>query len=362
MAKFTLEENQMARQTDIVSYLQHENEIARMDNRQEPYQLERDGKQIRVKGFGGLMVTGNMWSQRSTDKGGNTLDFLTEIEKIPYKQAMEKLLTQEHKLTRVNVEDRKPAPKEPFELPGKNETYKRVIAYLTKSRGLDPEIVLSELKKGNIYEDKDHHNAVFVGREPKSEEPRWAQKRTTLTDFKIIFDQPGSDPKYPYMYGNHESKTVILVESPIEALSYASLLKFHGRDPSQSAILALGGVHDTAVGQYLKDHPHVKNIITALNNDRAAEDKPNDIKGHEASDLIEKKFSRDIDTMYVKKVFPKGNDWNDDLRALRARELEKTQVIPKERTIEDDIKDYAKQKAMNAAKERGPMHSRSRSR
>lgn len=355
---FSKEEIRMARQTDLVFYLQHENELARKEGRVEPYRLERDGKQIRVKDYGGLLVTGNMWNQRSTLKGGNTLDFLTEIEKIPFKEAVEKLLRQEHGYTRVDIKEQSKEPKKPFVLPEKNDSFKRVIAYLTKTRGLDPDIVLEEIKKGNIYEDKEHHNVVFVGREPKSGEPRWAQKRTTLSDYKIIFEQAGSDPKYPYFYGNRKSKAVIVVESPIEALSYASLLRYHGRDMSQAAILSLGGVHDTALKQYLKDHPQVDLIITALNNDRG--EKPEEVKGHEASLMIKEKYHEGPNGRRVRNIFPKGKDWNDDLRAIRAEELAKKPIIEKERTVEDQIREYAKKKALERKLNRGPVRSRTR--
>ncbi|WP_101809515.1 DUF3991 domain-containing protein [Paenibacillus pasadenensis] len=360
MAKLSNDDVRKARQTSLVDYLQKENEHARAEGRIEPWRLEPDGNQLRVRGFGGLMVRDNMWNQRSTGQGGNTLDFLVEFEKIPFKDAAAKLLDRKLELSQRETFKSSEEPKEPFKLPERNDSFRRVIAYLTKTRGLDTDIVLNEIKKGNLYEDKEHHNAVFVGKEPKSEEPRWAQKRTTLSDYKIIFEQPASDAKYPYFYGNRSSTNVILVESPIEALSYASLLKYHGKDPSQVAILALGGVHDTALKQYLRDQPHVKNIVTALNNDQAT--KPNEIKGREASDLIEERYSRDGGerSIYVKKIFPKGKDWNDDLRAIRADERAKNPLPEKERTVEDEIKAYSKMKAEQRQKERGPVRTRAR--
>jgi sialic acid synthase SpsE len=120
--------------------------------------------------------------------------------------------------------------------------------------------------------------------------------------------------------------------------------------------LALGGVHDTALAQYIMENPHVKNIITALNNDRA--EKVDEIKGHEASEIIRERF--ESKGLFVKKVFPKGNDWNDDLRAIRAEELEKKPVI--EKGVEDQIKEYTKMKTKLKKQERGPTLTRSRSR
>lgn len=359
MAYYTNEEIRKARQTDLPSYLHRENEMARKAGNVEPYKLEIDGNQIRVAGYGGLMVTGNMWNQRSTNKGGNALDFLQEIEKRSFKESIQRLLNQEHGYERITTSQREQRPKVPFELPERNETFKRVIAYLTKTRGLDAEIVLKEIKAGNLYEDKQYHNAVFVGKD-QNNEPKWAQKRSTLSDHKMIYDQTGSDARFPFFYGNKHSNTVIVTESPIEALSYASLIKMHGNDPEKTAILPLGGVHDTALQQYLRDNPHVKNIVTALNNDRAT--KPDEIKGREASELIQKKYEGK--GIYVKQVFPKGKDWNDDLRSLRIQEIEKKPVLvlTEEQRLEKQIKDYAKKKELQKQQQKGPMLNRTRSR
>lgn len=351
---FTDEQIRKARQTDLVSYLQRENEMAREAGQAEPYTLVQDGGQVRVSGYGGLLVTQNMWNQRSTKQGGNTVDFIQQFEKRPFREAVERVLANDKGFKQLEVAKKEFKPKEPFLLPEANDTFKRVIAYLTKTRGLDPEIVLKEIKNKNLYEDKQYHNAVFVGKDQEGE-PRWAQKRTTLSERKIVLDQVGSDPRYPFFYGNRHSITVIVTESPIEALSYASMIKIHGNDPEKTAILALGGVHDTALKQYLSENPHVKNIVSALNNDRAS--KPHEVKGHEASEMIQKKYES---RYYVRKVFPKGNDWNDDLRSIRAQELEKNPVVMKEKGVEDQVRDYAKMKAKQRSVEKGPTRVRTR--
>ena len=42
--------------------------------------------------------------------------------------------------------------------------YRRVFAYL-RSRGIDAEIINHCIKHGQLYEDAEHHNCVFVGYE-----------------------------------------------------------------------------------------------------------------------------------------------------------------------------------------------------
>lgn len=346
---FTSDQIRKARQTDMLSYFERQNELARKAGKIEPYVIEQEGGQYRLKDHSGLLFQQNFWNQRGTNQGGNMLDFLTNIERMSFKDAVEHLLHDELNLQRVDPEKRYQKPKIEFKLPEDFGTFRRTIAYLTKTRGLDAEIVLGEIRKGNLYEDKQYHNAVFVGRDEQGD-PVWAQKRATLSEVKIVLEQPGSDARYPYFYGNRDSKTVVVVESPIEALSYATMIKMNGNDPTKVAILALGGVHDTGLDQYLKNNRHVENIVTATNNDYG--EKPDEIKGREGAERIRQKYEKR--GYYVKSVFPKGNDWNDDLRALRAEERAKKPDPIKEKDVEAQIRDYARMKAKQKQQERVP--------
>lgn len=124
--------------------------------------------------------------------------------------------------------------------------------------------------------------------------------------------------------------------------------------------MPLGGLHDTALRQFLKDHPETcRGIITALNNDRASQDKPHDIKGHEASKIIRDRYGSHYT---VQSIFPLANDWNDDLRALRTKDIHKDISHDKEKDIEAQIKDYAKQKKLERTKQREIKHTMVRSR
>lgn len=238
---YTKEQIQAARRTDLLSYLEYQNELALREGRVAPYLIEKDGGQYRLKDHGGLLFVGNMWNQRSTGKGGNTLDFLTKYEGKTFTEAVE-LLNQAQgiQLRRVDPNTRYQKNEVPFVLPDRNESFRRAIAYLTKTRRIDAQLVLDEIKKGNIYEDSIYHNVVFVGRKPNGE-PVWAQKRTTISDKKTIFDHPGSDARYGYYTGNPTPKIVVVVESPIEALSLVSLMKYHNKPIDQLGFLSLGG-------------------------------------------------------------------------------------------------------------------------
>mgnify|MGYP000603436189 CR=1 FL=1 len=61
-----------------------------------------------------------------------------------------------------------------LKLPEKNETLNRVYGYLLKTRFLDKEVIDEFVRKGLIYEDKEYHNAVFVGLDVKWCGSSWA--------------------------------------------------------------------------------------------------------------------------------------------------------------------------------------------
>ena len=67
-----------------------------------------------------------------------------------------------------------------FKLPEKNETLNRVYGYLLKTRFLDKEVIDEFVRKGLIYEDKEYHNAVFVGLDENGV-ARHGHKRGTAT-------------------------------------------------------------------------------------------------------------------------------------------------------------------------------------
>ena len=72
-----------------------------------------------------------------------------------------------------------PLPKTEFALPPKHADTRRVFAYL-RSRGIDAEIINHCIKHGQLYEDAERHNCVFVGY--KHGKPAYGALRGTLSD------------------------------------------------------------------------------------------------------------------------------------------------------------------------------------
>ena len=66
-----------------------------------------------------------------------------------------------------------------------------------------------------------------------------------------------------------KKQTVIVTESPIDALSVTTLLKLQRRDWTENHYLSLGGTSPLALLQFLHDHPSVTEVNLCLDNDRA---------------------------------------------------------------------------------------------
>lgn len=81
----------------------------------------------------------------------------------------------------------------------------------------------------------------------------------------------GSDKRYSFSLSSayKDSPCVAVTESPIDALSVASLLKMQGEDWTKNHYLSLGGTAPRALLRFLHDHPAITHVSLCLDNDRA---------------------------------------------------------------------------------------------
>ena len=107
-----------------------------------------------------------------------------------------------------------------------------------------------------------------MGRDPEGK-ARYACLRGTHGDFKMDVD--GSDKRYGFCLpaSDQESPFLAVAESPIDALSVATLLKLQGEDFGRNHYLSLGGTAPRALLRFLRDHEAVTHISLCLDNDRA---------------------------------------------------------------------------------------------
>lgn len=300
MKRFTDDEIQIANQTNLISYAV-----------QMGLELKKVGNSYKVKDYGGLYIdaSGLIWNWFSKDSGGGPIQFVMEMEGKTWVDAVYTLLGTEisHLPSKV-----KPAQEEkgPFILPDKNNSYKHVIAYLIKTRGIDKDVVYDFISQNKLYENA-HRSCVFVGYDDQNE-PRYASVRSTNTEGKSYRgDVKNSDKTFPFSFEG-TSTTVCVFESPIDLMSYLSLLKQHEIEHFEHHMISLGGVADKALDYYLKKHPELDRIMLCLDNDEA---------GHFASQQLFEKYQKDYKLL---RHCPKGKDFNEDLiRVQNALKLDK---------------------------------------
>lgn len=288
---FTDEQKDRARQTDIVSLLERQGEKVR-----------RAGSEYEwLDGTAKVSIRRNLWFHQYEREGGNAIDFVKRFFDKSYTEAMQFLLNGEG----GELKTAPPVEKKTdgiFVMPRRNETSARAYAYLSKSRGIDREVLNEFFRKKLIYESEKYHNAVFVGYNPTGQ-PLHAHMRGTGTKSTFKGNVPFGMPEYSFhWYGS--SGRLFLFEAPIDMLSFISMNKEGWKQHSYAACC---GVSDRVAMQLLKDDPRIKRVSICLDNDEEGRKSGKRIKGN----LESKGVQADI-------LVPKLKDWNEDL-LLRQR-------------------------------------------
>lgn len=291
------------------------------------YKPEKQGKDYHINDYGGLYIDDakNCFYCWVMQSGGGPIQFLMKFENMNWVNAMKYLIgdSQEIQTENRNIkEQRKEQKRTEFKLPEKSQTsYKRLFAYLLKTRGLDKDIVMNLVNQKKIYESHPHHNVVFVSYD-ENRQPRQAFQRGTVTGITFKGEVPGSDKKYCFtMEGKGDSLTVY--EAAIDAISHASILKHFGVSWKKEHRVALGCLSDHSLEGYLKRHPEIKNITFALDNDYDAKfsnGNPAPNWGQRAAEKFAEKYSKLGYATLIEK--PMAKDWNDELMNIHLSEAE----------------------------------------
>ena len=210
-----------------------------------------------------------MYYHFSTGKGGNVINFAMEQNGWTFQQAVRSLCGEEIQKSlpkqTYNPAKQMPEHKGKMVLPKANSDSRRAFAYLVKTRHIDNQIVSQLMHERKIYEN-DKHSCVFVGYD-KSEQAGYASVRSTYTMGNTYRgDVKNSDKRHCFTL-NGKSDSVYVFEAPIDAMSHATLTKVSGWDWQEDWRIALGGVSDLGLQQFLSLHPEIKNIHFATDND-----------------------------------------------------------------------------------------------
>ena len=297
---FTEEQKALANSVDLADFLRLRGE-----------KLERAGREYKLiynDGSGShdsITIRGSTWFDHKNQIGGGAIKFMQYHYGMDFPTAVQELLGQ--RITPLSpVPQRKSVmskekPKE-FKLPEANENMHRVFAYLIKQRFITPDIISFFAKNHTLYEDMEHHNAVFVGVDEDGV-PRQAHKRGTAT-FGKSFRQTveGSDTKYSFAHFG-KSEKLFVFEAPIDMLSYLTLNPENWHNHSY---IAMNGVYENAVLTALKGHSNLSEIVICTDND---------IGGIDAADRL-KDILYENNYKNISRILPKNKDFNEDLKQL----------------------------------------------
>lgn len=308
------EQIERAKQWDLLTYLQS----------YEPAELVRCSRNVfSTRTHDSLKISNGKWFWWSRGIGGRSaLDYLIKVRGMSFPEAVLHL--------DGDYPDRKPEAVSfiesfesgaQFELPERNPSSDRVIAYLVK-RGIHREVIDYCLETGRLYESRRYHNAVFVGFDLHGA-PRYAAIRGT-TESRYMGEAPGSDKRYSFSISGKENNDELhLFESATDLLSYCTFEAIGRKNWRQSHKLSLAGIYSpnetknevylpATLSHYLLNYPHIRRLVLHLDND---------LPGRSAAAIIQRLL---VPTYKVFDETPHRKDVNDDLRAFLKKRDERS--------------------------------------
>ena len=295
---FTDEQKQLANSIDLAEYLRVRGEkLERVGIEHKLIYYDSSGK------HDSITIRGSKWFDHKNQTGGGAIKFMQEFYGMDFQTAVQELLGRSisplsNSPPKADKQEQKTRD---FKLPEANSNMHRVYAYLIKQRFISAEIITHFAKQHTLYEDKTHHNAVFVGLNEKGV-PKQAHKRSTNSvgsTFRITCG--GSDTRYSFAHFG-ENERLYVFEAPIDMLSFLTL---YPKDWQKHSYIAMNGVYENAVLTTLKNHINLSEVILCVDNDEGgieAVDRLRDI-------LNENGYSN------VKCLAPPYKDWNEVLKA-----------------------------------------------
>ena len=287
---FTDEQKERANSVDLEEFL-----------RQRGEKLLRAGRESRLARVHHITVRGNEWYDHIARQGGHAVSFVQHYYGTTYQEAMKLLLGKELGEAYPAAQPKREEPPRPFALPPPHTDMRRVYAYLMKQRHISREVVTHFVRAGLLYEDAEHHNCVFVGRN-RSGTSVFASKRGTYDRSGPGFkgDVTGSDKNTAFRLPcRPELNAVLVFEAPIDLMSYCTL----HRQVTSNAV-ALCGLHEGALDTYLRENPQLRHIVLCLDADEP---------GQSAVERLRAKYEA-AGYMVQSRTPPCGKDWNEYLQ------------------------------------------------
>lgn len=261
--RYSEEQIQRAADTSIVEYF-----------RSHGYDCESKGRDVHIKGFGGLYITDDKkYYCFSKQSGGyGLISCLRDTFDMTFLDAVKEILGEEPDAVVENkkenerektfvLEPQQVQVKKEFVQPERAENDKRVFAYLTKQRGIAPDIIKSLIDKGLLYQDT-KGNAVFIHKDNNGKAIGAALQGTTSD---VRFKGMASGSSGALRYDKGKVKAAYVFEAPIDMMSYMQLHP----ELDNCCFVAMSGLKHSVV--YSLSEQGFK-IISCVDNDKAGKE------------------------------------------------------------------------------------------
>lgn len=290
--KFTKEVLEEANNTDLEAMLRREGEKLKKSGSEWVWRDRSDAK---------INIRGCEWYHQYEAIGGRAIDFVRRFYNLDFSDAVYKLTG----MSAAAIEEvplKRPQDRKPFELPPAHSDMRRVFAYLMQRRFIDRDIISHFAHAHTLYEDAEHHNAVFIGCDENGN-PRHAHKKSTsINDDSYRGNVTGCRPEFSFHHVG-TSNRLYVYEAPIDMLAYLSL---HKENWQRHTYVALCCVAEHAMLYHLKRNPEIDEVVICTDHDAA---------GIEAYHRL-KEILGNFGYLNVRQELSEHKDWDEDLKAL----------------------------------------------
>ena len=258
----------LARQTDLVKWL-------RMNN--EP--LKRAGRWWYLENHDSLRIQGNKWYLNSQGVGGNPIDFLVYYYKMTPKQALIRLSESTSGYGFIEEkcgvkEKNKGAAVFDFSSVAIDSDFRRLLAYLVKSRGISGHVVMNEIENKRLYQEKQTANAVFAIID-ESGAFVGAEINSTLSykDARFKGIKSGSLNAYGFNSGQRlNPRYILFFESAVDLLSFITLSTKPSKLFNECLLVSMAGLKQSVIITALRVFGHPSAIpVFCVDNDAAGD-------------------------------------------------------------------------------------------
>lgn len=284
------------------------------------FDLKKVGKEYVWKEHDSLHIKDNgpgergQWFRFSENKGGDNIGLLREYMDMSFIDAVEALTGEliDRTYTPSRTYESKPVQQTARELSlAEADNYRRVFAYLCKTRRLDYDMLSALVKKGTISQEEKTGNVLFKYYDDQGK-IIGAEKVGTSTEQKFKGIAKGSAGGHGFEVVHGTGEKAFFFESAIDMLSY---LQMHNKKLDNCRLVSMMGVKPNIVlDTMLRHNIAPENVFLCSDNDTA---------GNEFARRLQEQYP-DMKRIVTPDTY---KDWNDMLRG-----------IPKQIEVEQETK------------------------